>query len=98
MVRQMNWLDDHWEQQYEVHLQELLMTTSIARQRVTIAHIQRETVKEKSRYARLKQPKLKQQSGVRVAMLKDRLETNQTILRALLVEKGYLSDTTDIPF
>lgn len=97
MARQMNLLDDHWEEQYDIHLQELLMTTSIARQRVTIAHIQRELVKEKSRNARLKQPKLKSQSGTRITMLRDSLATNENILRGLLIEKGYLAGTEDIP-
>lgn len=93
MGGQLSWLEDNWETQYQTCLQELIMVTSIARQRVTIAHIMREIVKEKSRYARLKQPMLKKNSGVRVTMLKERLETNQNILRELLVEKGYLANT-----
>ena len=90
MGSQINWLDDDWREQYEGHLQELLMQTSIARQRLTIAHLLREQNKEKSRYARLIQPKLKADSGLRVTMLRERLETNQDILRELLIEKGYL--------
>jgi phosphopantetheinyl transferase len=98
MVKQMSWLDDHWKQQYETHIQELIMTTSIARQRVTIAHLDRELLKEKARFERLRQPKLKSQSGTRITMLRERLNTNQNILRELLIEKGYLHGTDDIPF
>lgn len=98
MGRQLSWLDDHWEIAYNMSMEELIMTTSLSRQRVTIAHIQRELEKEKSRNARLKQPKLKSESGTRLVMLRDRLNVNQNILRDLLIEKGYLRGTDDIPF
>lgn len=98
MNTQEGWLDKVWKNQYEQSLQELLMTTSIARQRVTISHIQKELEKEKQRYESLKMPALKKNSGIRVSMLKDRLNTNQNILRELLVEKGYLKASPDVPF
>ncbi len=98
MAKQLGWLEASWILQYDKHVEELIMVTSIARQRVTIDHLQRELSKETARYERLVQPKLKHDSGVRKQMLKDRLSTNQNILRELLIEKGYLQGTDDIPF
>lgn len=97
MEQQLSWLDQVWIEQYGKALEELIMRTSIARQRVTIAAINGELAKEKSRYERLKIPELKHNSGVRVAMLKERLSINQNILRELLIEKGYLTNAK-VPF
>ncbi len=73
------------------------MSTKISRQRVTIAHIQREQEKERLRYARLIQPKLKAESGTRITMLRDLEHAAKNILRELLIKKGYLSNAK-VPF
>jgi len=98
MAKQMNWLTDVWQEQYDNSLMELIMTTNIARLRVTIAHVRRELEREVLRYGRLKTPQLKRDSGVRISMLKDRIGVHQKTLTAHLQEKGYLAKSNDIPF
>lgn len=98
MASQESWIDQVWIDEYETMITELIMHTGIARQRVTIGYLTKELEKEKKRYERLKAPLIKKNSGVRVSMLRERLATNQNILRDLLIEKGYLSDASGIPF
>ncbi len=68
------------------------MSTNIARSRLTIGHIIVQIEKEEKRYKRLKTPRLKSDSGVRLAMLKDRLTVNYENLNQQLAEAGYRSE------
>lgn len=97
MEHQLNYLTYEWLELTNREKDAYEMATSISRQRVTIQHIEKELKKEQKRFARLKVPRLKRDSGVRVAMLKDRLRTNQNVLRELLIDKGYLSNAK-VPF
>jgi len=92
MEKQLSYLASAWLEELSIELTEVLMVVGLARYRVTIKHIQVEIQKESARSERLILPKLKHASGVRLAMLKDRLRQNEQELRELLVAKGYLSD------
>lgn len=92
MARQLNFFSQDDLQKLSAELTEVLMTVGQTRYRITIQHIHIEIEKEQARYERLKMPRLKHASGVRLAMLKERLKTNEQELRELLVTKGFLSD------
>jgi len=82
-----------WDKAMEAYLEGMIDVTTIARQRLTVDHLQAEYEKEKIRFARLKQPKALRDSGIRVVMLRDKLYASQDTLRELLVAQGYLRGT-----
>lgn len=96
MSRQMFLIPKSYFETYDEWLVRESMTTKLAIQRLTLQQLITEYEKEYQRFHRLKMPTLKHKSGVRLAMLKEQVNTNQNILRERLIEKGYLSG--GVPF